>query len=804
MNPETIKVSSYNVAARTSITMPTATRIRMTKDAINKLISKRVDEALKVYDAARNPETEAKIENEQQDDHVEGDVNIRNGNGNGNGTSILQDAIRVANNLMDQKLKGHAIKNDENKRRKSMLELYLTAASIDSTMKGHRAPVRNQMGNTFYECGRPGHYRNECPKLRSQNCGNKTRNKTGNNNTKARAYDIRGGGANPNSNIIMGTFLLNNCYASMLFDSGADRSFVLTTFSALLDVIPSTLDTSYTIGLADGRSLETIVILRGYTLGLLGYPFDIDLMPVELGSLDVIVGMDWLAKYHAVIVCNEKIVCIPYGDEVLIIEGDGCNDGTKKSDDELEVKRLKDVPIVRDFPEVFLEDLPGLPRTRQVEFQIDLVLGAALVVRSLYRLALSEMQELSTQLQELFDKGFIDLVPHPRELQFYSSRRRMDLFRCLQGSRVYSKIDLRSGYCQLKVREEDVPKTAFRTHYGHYEFQFSTVKFLSYVIDSEGIHVNPAKIDSIKDWASPKNPTEIRQFLVEHDPLIWPTIEENGVTRTKKYVELSATEKIQADCDLKATNIILKGLPSDIYSLVNLYKVAKDLWEKVQLLMQRTSLTKHERECKLLPPEWSKFVIDVKLVNDFRTTNFDQLHAYLEQHELHANEVRLMHPGITEGPVTHSVITHNAAYQANDLDAYDSDCDEISTAKAVFMANLSSYELDVLSEVPISNNTNNDMLNQSVQEMSYAEPSHFVEHPENEIHSDSNIIPYSQYLIESQNTAVHNTYSSTQQDTLILSVFEQLSNQVTNCNKVNKDNLIPNESLSAELERYKK
>ncbi|GJU60568.1 hypothetical protein Tco_1238334 [Tanacetum coccineum] len=120
----------------------------------------------------------------------------------------------------------------------------------------------------------------------------------------------------------------------------------------------------------------------------------------------------------------------------------------------------------------------------------------------------------------------------------------------------------------------------------------------------------------------------------------------------------------------------------------------------------------------------------------------------------------LADPGIAESLVTQSVITHNAAYQANDLDAYDSDCDKISTAKVVLMANLSSYGSDVLSDVPISNNTNNDMLNQSVQEMSYSEPSNFVEHPENEIHSDSNIILYSQYLIESQNAVVQNTNSS--------------------------------------------
>ncbi|GJY81387.1 retrovirus-related pol polyprotein from transposon TNT 1-94 [Tanacetum coccineum] len=404
---------------------------------------------------------------------------------------------------------------------------------------------------------------------------------------------------------------------------------------------------------------------------------------------------------------------------------------------------------------------------------------------------------------------------------------------------------------------------------------------------------------------------------------------DNRPPMTKKYADLSATEKIQVDCAMKATNIILQGLPADIYSLVNHHRVAKDLWERVQLLMQVNT-----KFLNSLPPEWSKFVTDVKLVKYFHTTNYDQLHAYLEQHELHANEVRIIRernqdpltlfspsqsphygsipptqhysttypstplaishpstpypnaysstvhqeacpqppsvpqieysvsivnqqthiakfpqidfslavpvfkqgddpidainkmmsflstvitsrqqrvvkcfncqekghmarqcpkpkrkrdatwfrekvllvkaqgngkvlnkeeleflavPGIVEGPVTQSVITHNVAYQVDNLDAYDSDCDKISIAKAVLMANLSSYELDVLFEVPISNNTNNDMLNQSVQEISYSEPSYFVEHPENEIHSDSNIISYSQYQIESQNAAIQDT-----------------------------------------------
>ncbi|GJW44638.1 hypothetical protein Tco_0073437, partial [Tanacetum coccineum] len=136
-----------------------------------------------------------------------------------------------------------------------------------------------------------------------------------------------------------------------------------------------------------------------------------------------------------------------------------------------------------------------------------------------------------------------------------------------------------------------------------------------------------------------KNREHGRMILksVEHGPLIWPTVEENGVIRTKKSTELSAAEKIQADCDMKATNIILQGLPADIYSLVNHHRVAKNLWERVQLLMQVNT-----KFLNSLPPDWSKFVTDVKLVKDLHTSTFDQLHAYLEQHELYANEVCLM------------------------------------------------------------------------------------------------------------------------------------------------------------------
>ncbi|GJY99051.1 retrovirus-related pol polyprotein from transposon TNT 1-94 [Tanacetum coccineum] len=171
---------------------------------------------------------------------------------------------------------------------------------------------------------------------------------------------------------------------------------------------------------------------------------------------------------------------------------------------------------------------------------------------------------------------------------------------------------------------------------------------------------------------------------------------------------------------------------------------------------------------------------------------------------LHEEELAfLADPGIPEGQATQTVITHNAAYQADDLDAYDSDCDELNTAKVALMANLSHYGSDALSEVHNHDNVNNDMTNQVVQAMPSSEQSNVVNHSETEITSDSNIIPYSQYLIESQQVAVQNSNSSAQQDDLILSVIEQLKTQVVHCTKTNLENKSVNDTLTAELERYK-
>ncbi|GKA72269.1 putative reverse transcriptase domain-containing protein [Tanacetum coccineum] len=272
--------------------------------------------------------------------------------------------------------------------------------NVANSQKGNGATPK---GNGCFECGASGHFKRDCPKLKKDG---------GNGNSQGWVYAVgnaekRGNApGNPDANVVTGTFLLNNHYASILFDTGADRSFISTAFSSLINIAPTSLENCYDVELADGKLVKIDTIIRGCTLKFLGHPFNIDLMPVELGSFDVIIGMDWLRRYHAVIICDEKLVQVPYGNETLTFCGNESSNGresrltviscskaqeymakgcqvflaqisAKKEEDKSERKQIEDVPIVRDFPEVFPEDLPGLPLVRPVEFQIDLIPRAA-------------------------------------------------------------------------------------------------------------------------------------------------------------------------------------------------------------------------------------------------------------------------------------------------------------------------------------------------------------------------------------------------------------------------------------------
>ncbi|KAJ0432655.1 putative nucleotidyltransferase, Ribonuclease H [Helianthus annuus] len=375
----------------------------------------------------------------------------------------------------------------------------------------HKALDCKKMNDaTCFGCNEKGHIRPNCPKnAKKADVGKKT---------NARVFRMDAKEAVLDDNVITGTFLVNDVFARVLFDSGADKSFVDDKFCKLLNLPVKTLSVKYEVELADGTIETASTVLDGCVISIRNHSFPLSLLPFKLAGFDIVIGMDWLSSNQAQILCNRKQVVVktPSG-ESLTIQGDtqhglpeqvsmlkasrcmqkGCVIYMAQVTIDEPKPKIEDIPVISEYPEVFPEELPGLPPDRQVEFRIDIIPGAAPVARAPYRLAPTEMKELRTQLDDLLAKGFIRPSSSPwgapilfvkkkdgsmclcidyRELNKVTIKNRYplpridDLFDQLQGASYFSKIDLRSGYHQLKVKDEDVHKTAFRTRYGHYEF----------------------------------------------------------------------------------------------------------------------------------------------------------------------------------------------------------------------------------------------------------------------------------------------------------------------------------------------
>ena len=335
----------------------------------------------------------------------------------------------------------------------------------------------------------------------------------------ARVYTVTQQAADATPDVVTGTISLFDTDAHVLVDSGATHSFISQEFIERVRIEMRPTECSMIVSLPTGNSLIANRVYKRSKVTIASHEFEADLIVLDIHDFDIILGMDWLAKHRATVDCHRKEVHISQPGEPEVIF---CGERKILSTSLINVMQankmlrkacqgylvyaiefsnremqLAKVPVVNEFCDVFAEDLPGLPPDREIEFEIELAPGTGPISIAPYRMAPAELKELKMQMEELLSKGFVKTSTSPwgapvlfvkkkdgslrlcidyRQLNKVTIRNQYplpridDLFDQLQGAKVFSKIDLRSGYHQLKVRREDVPKTAFKTRYGHYEF----------------------------------------------------------------------------------------------------------------------------------------------------------------------------------------------------------------------------------------------------------------------------------------------------------------------------------------------
>ncbi|GJY06111.1 putative reverse transcriptase domain-containing protein [Tanacetum coccineum] len=321
--------------------------------------------------------------------------------------------------------------------------------------------ARNTTIRACYECGSTDHVRPACPRWnRAQGPRENHPNQVAANNggqgrriqwnqARGRAFMLRAKKARQDPNIVTGTFTLNNPFATILFDSGADYSFVSTTFIPLLGLEPSDLGFRYEIKIASGQLVEMDKVIKGCKVEIEGHVFGIDLIPFGHGSFDVIIGMDWLSNYKAKIICHEKVVRIPLIDgKVLRLLGERSEEKARFL---MGVKKQEEIVVVRDFPKVFPDDLFRLSPTREIKFRIELIPEATPVAKSPYHLAPSELEELSGQLKELQDKGFIQPSSSPWGAPILFVKKNDGSFRMCIDYIELNKLTVKNRYPLLRI-----------------------------------------------------------------------------------------------------------------------------------------------------------------------------------------------------------------------------------------------------------------------------------------------------------------------------------------------------------------